>query len=50
MAKVTSERTVDQLVGIAADGPEERLAPRWRSPMCRLAEKLIPAVLTTSLA
>ncbi|WP_271606241.1 hypothetical protein [Bradyrhizobium sp. CCBAU 11434] len=35
MAKVTSEWTGDQLVGIAADGPEERPAARWRSPICR---------------
>ncbi|MFK4718939.1 ethanolamine ammonia-lyase subunit EutB [Bradyrhizobium niftali] len=35
MTKVMSERTGDQLVGIAADGLEERLAARWRSQICR---------------
>lgn len=35
MVKATPERSGDQLAGIAAYGPVERLAARWRSPICR---------------
>ncbi len=35
MAKVTPERSDDQLAGIGADVSVERLAAKWRSPICR---------------
>jgi len=54
VAKATPERSGDQLAGIAAEGPVERLAAQMALadlPLKSfLAEQLVRPILTTSLA